>query len=1237
MKQFFNIHKQYTLLGILLLIAQLSLAQVTGPSPVDANSTHTYEYSDGFQHNNRQWTVTGGTIVSEWYTKSPTTYKVSVLWGSGSSGEVVFRSNGIVKGTKFVTINPVVTITNNLSDENYIHTIIPQLETTDTSVLLKENTIETVTYVDGLGRLKQNNAIRAGAGNEDIITPIDYDNFGRSEMDYLPYPVSSNNGAYKTDALTSNKTFYKANFGDDFTGIAEANINPYSQKEFEDSPLSRVLKQAAPGESWKLGNGHEIEFVYDGNSANDVRVFTVTTSFANNTYTPSLVSNGYYAANTLYMTTTKDEDHGPTSGDDHTIQEYKDKQGRVVLKRTHNSGDHDTYYVYDDFGNLTYVIPPLVDTSNGVSQTELDNLCYQYVYDQKNRLVEKKIPGKGWEYIVYNTADQPILTQDDNQRDPSFTDKWLFTKYDEHGRVAYTGEMERNISRTSLQSEVDGYTDTTVSKTSTSTTIDETTIYYDNSAYPTSYISDLFMINYYDNYTFDKVLGSSETSYGVTPITDIKGLAAGSKVRVLGTNDWITTVTYYNDKSQPIYVYAHNAYFNTTDKVKSDLNFTGVVLETTTTHARTGFTTITTVDAYEYDHMNRLLEHQQTIGTHTEVIVSNTYDELGQLEQKDVGGTTSQGGLQNVDYTYNVRGWLKQINDPTSLGTDLFGFKINYNTVDHNGTALFNGNIAETEWKTANTDNSLKWYTYEYDALNRITEATSVDPLKLSLDFVGYDKNGNITSLNRKGHKVAQPVLGNTNDYDDMDLLVYTYEATSNRLKKVKDTGEVNFGFIDGVDQTTEYTYDDNGNMITDANKGITSITYNHLNLPLTVTLSGGNITYIYDATGVKLKKTVSTGGTTEYAGNYVYVGSSLKFFNQPEGFVEPDGSGGYDYVYQYKDHLGNIRLSYKDISLTSTPNLQIQEEHNYYPFGLTHQGYNNTPVTTHPYRFNGKEINEELDLDWYDFGARNYDAALGRWMNLDPLAEQMRRHSPFNYAFNNPLVFTDPDGMAPYTDLYDLNGKKIASDGVDNGEKKIVINNDTVKKVKKQSESEVKSDLESGSYGTDVVDVPSNEVMGAIASAYEGSESDGNERGFMMGTDGSVSSTEIGTEGEVGTNRTINEMQDAGKTIAGDVHTHPPGEITINDDGTYTVEGGHTPSPKDVRGQTSRENSGLYSGPSIVAGTKVNVTRKTSQIGGKTTVSTTKTKVLTYYDGSGNTTTVNYKKFSKAVKKIND
>ncbi len=116
-------------------------------------------------------------------------------------------------------------------------------------------------------------------------------------------------------------------------------------------------------------------------------------------------------------------------------------------------------------------------------------------------------------------------------------------------------------------------------------------------------------------------------------------------------------------------------------------------------------------------------------------------------------------------------------------------------------------------------------------------------------------------------------------------------------------------------------------------------------------------------------------------------------------------------------DHLGNVRLSYSDGNLDGTISQdEIIEESNYYPFGLKHKGYNYVQQggndLAQNWKFNGMEQNQELGLEWYDYGARNYDAALGRWMNIDPLAETSRRFSTYTYALNNPIYFIDPDGM---------------------------------------------------------------------------------------------------------------------------------------------------------------------------------------------------------------------------------
>src|SRR5690606_17846416 len=207
-----------------------------------------------------------------------------------------------------------------------------------------------------------------------------------------------------------------------------------------------------------------------------------------------------------------------------------------------------------------------------------------------------------------------------------------------------------------------------------------------------------------------------------------------------------------------------------------------------------------TVDIYSYDHMGRLLRQEQAIdGSTAEVLVENDYDDLGRLVAKGVGGKVGQSRLQTVDYTYNVRGWLTGINDVTVADPNkLFNFKIGYNT----GTApLYNGNISGTQWRTANTDSSLKSYQYTYDALNRITGAMD-NTGNYNLSDVTYDRNGNIMSLKRQGHTVLDG-NGQVTAFGVMDDLAYSYDS-GNRLIKVADTGNDAYGVIDDAGDTSD-------------------------------------------------------------------------------------------------------------------------------------------------------------------------------------------------------------------------------------------------------------------------------------------------------------------------------------------------------------------------------------------------------------------------------------------------
>jgi len=209
---------------------------------------------------------------------------------------------------------------------------------------------------------------------------------------------------------------------------------------------------------------------------------------------------------------------------------------------------------------------------------------------------------------------------------------------------------------------------------------------------------------------------------------------------------------------------------------------------------------------------------------------------------------------------------------------------------------------------------------------------------------------------------------------------------------------------------------------------------YNHLNLPTSVVFgSTGQIDYIYDATGIKLRKTVTqtTGGTntTHYAGGYVYLNNTLQFIAQPEGYVDPvaqssqvkGSSNGtttysaYNYIFQFKDHLGNIRLSYGDSDKNGAVDTsEIIEESHYYPFGLKQKGYNedisaNGNSVAQQWKYNGIQFNEDLDLNLYEMDMRQYDPAIGRWMVIDPITHH--EFSPYNGMDNNPVIGADPLG----------------------------------------------------------------------------------------------------------------------------------------------------------------------------------------------------------------------------------
>ena len=436
----------------------------------------------------------------------------------------------------------------------------------------------------------------------------------------------------------------------------------------------------------------------------------------------------------------------------------------------------------------------------------------------------------------------------------------------------------------------------------------------------------------------------------------------------------------------------------TTDE---DLNvsytFTDKPATVTHTHTASGKTTRTEVHAYSYDHADRLLKVEHTLGGTNVTLAAYGYDNFGRLQSKSLHGSSTN----KLTYAYNVRNWL------TGISGSKFTQNLYYNT--GNGTARYNGSISSMTWKAGN-ESTVRGYKFTYDGLDRLLNATygetagiNANTDRFSENVTAYDKNGNIKTLQRYGQTAAS-------GYGLIDNLTFT--LAGNLLNRVDDAAAASaygggFEFKDGVKQANEYTYDSNGNLTKDLNKGISTITYNVLNLPNMVTFSDGStIAYTYGADGTKLKtvhKTGSTTTTTDYCGNVVYENGVQKLLLTDEGYVTLSDS---KYHYYLKDHQGNNRVV---INQSGT----VEETNHYYPFGGVFASSGNVQ----PYKYNGKELDAKKGLNWYDYGARHYDAALGRFTTVDPSAENYYSTSPFTYCLNNPLNYIDPLG----TDTVDV------------------------------------------------------------------------------------------------------------------------------------------------------------------------------------------------------------------------
>src|SRR5690606_4366107 len=281
-------------------------------------------------------------------------------------------------------------------------------------------------------------------------------------------------------------------------------------------------------------------------------------------------------------------------------------------------------------------------------------------------------------------------------------------------------------------------------------------------------------------------------------------------------------------------------------------------------------------------------------------------------------------------------------------------------------------------------------------------------------ELVTYSKNGNIKTMDRTGGDIDGQIV-------DIDNAVYNYSPKSNKLLSVNDATNHPEGINDANKTGDDYAYDTFGNLVADKNRNITKISYNHLNQPVQMTFANGdNIIFTYNSFGSRVKKTVTQNGSTdvvEYLDGYEYKNNQLKYIATNEGFIKFENNT-YNYVYQYKDQVGNVRLTYQDINKNGVvENTEILNESNYYPFGLKHGHYNqlanNFSNSLLPNAgFNGQPSLIDLDANLSLMDFRLYDGALGRFFGIDLLADWFTDQSPFHFGYNNPISFMDPTGL---------------------------------------------------------------------------------------------------------------------------------------------------------------------------------------------------------------------------------
>lgn len=770
----------------------------------------------------------------------------------------------------------------------------------------REQVEQSTQYFDGLGRKIQTVSKRASRLNRDQVQMNIYDSLGHEQLSYMPYVPktgNTNDGLFKMDPFNGQKAFYEDSLLN--PGIVGESIY-YIRKEYEKSPLNRVLKTYAAGNSWALEGGNRpVEMKYLVNSVNDsVRLWNYTAGLP--------VTTAVYLPGELNEVMKIDQAGKITIS-------YTDKEGRAILTKmqasatpgTGHMGWLCTYNVYDLLGNLVFVISPkAVDVVKGtwtLTTAIANQLCFIYRYDGRKRMMVNKRPGCDSIEMVYDKRDRMVMWRDGLLKGRS---QWKAFYYDGLNRERMNGLFNSMDDRAQMQSAMNSAAfdaNNSIPFISESSVMAFVYTYYDTYNYPQKYNFSTLDIGKVDE-------GSNIYSESIpsVPSSMTRGLVTGMRTRVEQDTMFLTSSYYYDRKQRRVQAIEENiSGGNTTTNTLYD--YDGKVLSTyvkLTNPASTATPTLSVLTNVHYDDNRRIdtvTEKLNDNALYQRTLAVTSYDELDRPKLKRLG-VNGASQVESMAYEYNLQSWIRAINKaylntPASTANS-FGEEISYD-FGFSGQE-YNGNVAGRRWKSG-SDGTVRAYGNTFDFNNRLVQADfsqqnegsnlfTRDKVDFSVNNIVYDANSNMRVLTQKG---MDGLVMKT-----IDSIICNYVTNSNLLNYVIDRKNVPSSKLGDFKEpvstpTKDYDYVD-GRMSKDLNKGIDSIEYNAHGVPVSMTLNGkGTVSYQTDGQGNKLSKVVddnTVGGqniTRKYMGRFVFRnstsgGDSLEYISHPEGRFIP-------------------------------------------------------------------------------------------------------------------------------------------------------------------------------------------------------------------------------------------------------------------------------------------------------------------------------------------------------------